>query len=94
MKNKDHINHEVNKTLESFDGITPAEANPYLYSKIRERMIDSYDAIPVRLKWLSIGLAASLALAVFVMKNNQQSTQSNVEVFAEEFSLDVSTYNF
>jgi hypothetical protein len=35
MKNKVQIQHEVDKTLESLDGIQRAEANPYLFTRVK-----------------------------------------------------------
>ena len=38
MINKENIQHEVETTLRSLDGISRAEANPFLFTRIKARM--------------------------------------------------------
>jgi hypothetical protein len=38
MVNKEHIDREVEKTLQSLDGTIRAEANPYLFTRLKARM--------------------------------------------------------
>src|SRR5258705_1957362 len=38
MKNKEQIQQEINKTLDSLTGVQRAVANPYLYTRIIARM--------------------------------------------------------
>ncbi len=40
MVNKEHIDREVEKTLQSLDGAIRAQANPYLFTRIKARMQD------------------------------------------------------
>jgi hypothetical protein len=39
MTNRDHIKGEVEKTLQSLDGLERATANPFLYTRIRAKMM-------------------------------------------------------
>ena len=95
MKNTEHINNEVNKTLSSLDGIDKAEANPYLYAKITERLQAGYEVIPPKIKWLSLGLVASLVITVMVILNTStKQSQTAEEAFAEQYSLSVNSYSF
>lgn len=38
MEKRNKIEEEIEKTLNSLDGITGAQANPYLYTRIESRM--------------------------------------------------------
>ena len=38
MMNKENIKHEIENTLQSLDGIKRAEANPFLFTRIKARM--------------------------------------------------------
>lgn len=38
MIHKDHIQKEVDRTLESLDGVQRAASNPYLFTRIKARM--------------------------------------------------------
>ena len=38
MLNDDHIQNEINKTLQSLEGIERAEANPFLFTRLKARM--------------------------------------------------------
>ena len=38
MKNKEQIQREVDKTLDSLDGIQNASANPYLFTRIKSAL--------------------------------------------------------
>lgn len=38
MFNEENIQHEVERTLQSFEGIKRAEANPFLFTRIKAKM--------------------------------------------------------
>jgi len=95
---KKDINHIVEKTLESFDGMEQAKANPFLYGKIISRMqeVNDESAIVYRKKLvlryaIMILLAVSLNAATvfsylnFHSKKNSVSYQSGISMMEKEY---------
>ena len=99
MKNKQYIQKEVDETLSSVDGIQRATANPFLFTRIKEKL-----AVKEKGIW---GIAASIitrpafAIVAFVLivlinlaiffKNQPESvqtaTQDDEQLFASEYNL-------
>jgi len=102
------LNKLIDETLRSLDGMKPAEPNPFLFSKIRQRINDSSKSGSV--KKISLKPAWGLAIVFIILfiinvvtiinySNNttQQTTISsttNINSFIEDYSLSNSTYNY
>jgi len=94
-KSRQHIEDEVNKTLASFDQIEPVEGNPFLYTRIQERMrstpraqpASAYTAI-LRLSLAAILLAVNVGGVYSYYKQVQQMEQTQVlDNIASEYGL-------
>lgn len=100
MTNNDLIQQEVEKTLQSLEGVQRAEANPYLFTRIKARMqkntswelISSFVSRPI------VALATLLlvmiinALVVLSSGNNEgNGTEIAVTDIAEDYKLATST---
>lgn len=98
MKDKRHIQEEVDKTLASLDGITRAPANPFLFTRIQAALqkeernfwsqafaFISRPAISVA----AITIAIIINAAVFFESRSEvvQNTQDEEQVFASEYNL-------
>lgn len=75
-------NNEIEKTLNSLDGIQRPEANPFLYKKVMNRL-HRKEAVVIsitpRVVWQAVAcFAIIIALNVFVClrSNNNENTQS------------------
>jgi hypothetical protein len=85
-------NKKVEETLASFDGIRRAEANPFIYERIVQRMQSSKESIsaitPV-MKWRLAAFAILLVgLNIFSLlhyKKNQKGVLPNQQPFATEY---------
>lgn len=105
IDNKD-IQNEVEKTLRSLDGITRAEANPFLYTRIKARM-------QKQSRWENVISFISrpvVVFAVFIMvltvnglflinPSEENSTNENESIatldFDDEYNLGSTTeYNY
>jgi hypothetical protein len=79
----------VDEILNSLDGMQRAEASPYFYSKLRNRMQTS--AMPRPLAWrLAMALVVVALLNVFTLKalhTNQPATDSSAQELASDYSL-------
>jgi len=101
MDKSQHIENQVERTLASLDGISRASANPYLYSKIRQKMLHSADTDS---PWARIQLFLSkpviafslicmlLIVNVFFVRSlRMHATQTNntesEQIFATEYNL-------
>ena len=107
--NTDILNKKIEESLSSIDGIKHAEANPFLYSKLSDRITnkktkDNFSLIKNSyiLKFAVIFIAA-LLLNVFTYFSypkydtttaNTNSREENLKSFAKEYSITGSTYNY
>jgi hypothetical protein len=103
MKDKYQIGQEVDKTLDSLDGIRKAEANPYLFTRIKASLEQEEKSVWSK----AIGFIGKPAIAVaaillvilinasIVFKSGSgqiQSTSPDAEqLFATEYNLTDST---
>jgi len=93
MKN---INKEVEKTLQSWDNVERFEANPFLYTRI-EQKIKNLDAPPERYSWTWVW--QPLLVAVIVAVNfftiatafNSNEKQSVYDTIAEQYNISTDT---
>ena len=106
---KEQINKMVEDTMNSIEGIRRAEANPFLYSKIKERANRKSSG-----KFsLGFGTRLFLAFAILVVLNaftlliysssysttsatgsTTTSTKQDINSFINEYSLENSNYNY
>ena len=103
MKAKKHIQQEVDKTLNSLDGIRKAEANPWLFTRIKAGL--EREEKSVWSKAISfigkpaIAIAAILLVVVInasvIFKSGSGQTQSMgqdpEQIFASEYNLSDTT---
>lgn len=90
-----HFEQLAEETLQSLDGIQRAEANPFLYTRIEQRLRNRY--LPSYQKKLMPVLAIALVLFIslnvlsyFKVSNDPASatnTGSGIENFASEYNL-------
>ena len=59
---KKEVQQKVEETLNGLDGLQRAEASPYLYSKIRNKMQSVNNAVPHSLAWRMIAALMIIAL--------------------------------
>lgn len=76
MTQQEKIQQEIEKTLESLNGIKRAEANPFLFTRIKARMIRKAGAWDRTFSFVSKPLVA-LAVLALVMAMNGWSYYSN-----------------
>lgn len=86
MNTNEHIQREVEKTMQSLDGINRAEANPFLFTRIKARMqkqnawekITSFISRPV------IAIAALVLVMAIngwaVFSNEENTSQANESI--------------
>lgn len=98
MINKENIQQEVDKTLESLDGLNRAVANPFLFTRIKARMqkqsglerITSFLNRPViALAVLALVIAFN-SWAVFGSENESSRQEKNgvaITDIADEYNL-------
>ena len=97
---------KIEKTLNSLDGINRAQANPFLFEKIKNRMNGDNKAKASNTKLVFatvIALAAAVILNIFVWQsysasnNNYTTTQNSkqdISSFAKEYFGTNSTYYY
>jgi len=96
-----NIENEIDLTLDSLGGIKHAEANPYLFEKVMNRMANRKRTIyNPKLKYaLIITLLVLINLLTFIIfsANTNDSAVGRDEMkdsFKNEYSLSISTYNY
>jgi len=99
MEAKRHIEQEVNKTLDSLEGLKKAEANPWLFTRIKARLEREEKSVWSKAISLlgkpAIAIAALLLLVVInasvIFKSSsgqtQPMTQDPEQLFASEYNL-------
>jgi hypothetical protein len=99
MKNKEQIQREVDKTLDSLDGIKKASANPYLFTRIKSAL--EKEEKNVWSKALSFISQPSVAFATIIIAifinaillfqsrpaQPSQSSREGEQVFANDYNL-------
>jgi hypothetical protein len=102
MKAKKHIEQEVDKTIGSLDGMQRAEANPYLYTRIKARLEKEERSIwSLATEFVSRPQVAIAAIFVAVLINltvffefrpePTQAGQDDEQLFASEYNLSTDT---
>lgn len=106
MKNKNNIDDKINQAINSIEGIGPAEARPYFYSRLRAKIenehIPSYSRFSVlanlklSLAILTVVLAFNLTSLVFFTHNQDtnSSATSSLDEFSEEYFSTPNVYDY
>jgi hypothetical protein len=99
MKNQEKINDEVDKTMQSFEGIEAASPKPFFYTRLKARMENQQQYLPKQVQWVLkpafvfstmavILLLNIVSVANYSPKNNQATSNSQtLEGFAMEYGL-------
>ncbi len=85
-----HIEREVNKTLDSLDGMERLQTKPYFYTRLRARM-EQTESSPIGLKWSLAGvlLIVLLNVAAYVRYWPEASTDEYaMDQLTSEYSLE------
>lgn len=87
--NKD-LQQKIEETLAGLDGLSRAEASPYLYSKIRGRMQNATALVPQSLAWrLVAALVIVAVMNVLTLRHSytQQGIDNGAQSVASEYSI-------
>ncbi|NOT76160.1 MAG: hypothetical protein HOP08_14630 [Cyclobacteriaceae bacterium] len=89
---------EIEKILNSLDGIRRSEANHFLFEKIRNRMESAKAATPSPMitKW-AIGMSFLIlinALAWMQIRENKSPRENPMNTIAAEYGFTNSTYHY
>jgi hypothetical protein len=82
----------INDVENSLNGLSPAEVNPYLYSKITSRLNAKKEVAPLKLVWAtSILFVIVLILNIYTMrfnlKSKSSSTKTEIQALSSELYL-------
>jgi len=102
MKDKRQISEEVDKTLDSLDGIQRASANPFLFTRIQARLQREEKnfwsqafAFISRPTVAFAGIAVAIIINAVVLFESRsepvKNTQDEEQVFASEYNLSTNT---
>ena len=88
----DAKNKWIKEVKSSLDGIKPAEVNPYLYSKILNRLsLRKQEYVPAKLVWtMCVSIALLIFLNLIVFKSYQSKAQNKneeIQQLSEQFQL-------
>lgn len=89
---KEGVHKKIEETLNSLNGMQRAEANPFLYGKIRHRLEGVKEFVPKQLAWrMVIALAIVAVINVFTFFHfNAEKKNSGAETVAKEYSIGLS----
>ena len=102
MKDKRHIQEQVDKSLDSLDGIQRASANPFLFTRVQARLRKQETsfwtqafAFISRPTVAFAGIAIAIIINVVVLFESRNEsvkiTQDEEQVFASEYNLSTNT---
>jgi len=102
MKDKEQIQLEVNKTLDSFDDIQRASANPFLFTRIKARLLGEEKSFwsravvfisrpAISLSAIAVAIIINAAVFFEFCSESVPTTQDEEQVFASEYNLSPST---
>ena len=105
MKKHGDIEKLAEQTLNSLDGLQQVEANEYLYAKIKLRMQESKEVMPMYGSRVMLRLAAVLVLFIglncisfYALKQQGAQTanpkSNDVEAFANAYGLNTNTDSY
>ena len=102
MKDKRHIQEQVDKTLDSLDGIQSATANPFLFTRIQALLQkDETNFWSQAFAFISRPMVAFAGVAIAIIINavvlfesrseSVKNTEDEEQVFASEYNLSTNT---
>jgi hypothetical protein len=102
MEDKRHIQEQVDKTLDSLDGIQSASANPFLFTRIQARLQkEETNFWSQAFTFISrpavafAGVAIAIIINAIVLFESRsepvKNTQDEEQVFASEYNLSTNT---
>ena len=80
----------INETEKSLEDLQPADVNPYLYSKIMDRLSQKIEKAPAKLVWAAgASFAILIFLNAFALKNvkHSNSGKPDLQTTAKQFQL-------
>jgi len=87
----EELHKKIEETLSSLDGMQRAEANPFLYGKIKHKLESVKEFVPKRLAWrmvIALAIVAVINMFTFFHFNSGKKT-SGAEIIAKEYSIDL-----
>ena len=96
---KNELEHKIDKTLESINGISPAEANPYLFEKIKARLNEKSSSFSPVIKWSWASICVMVLLIncgsvyYYFEKSTEQKNETAYQTIGSEMGLNQS-YNY
>lgn len=87
---KKELLQKIDETLNSLDGLRRAEAGPFLYGKIRNRLQTANEAVPQSLAWRMIAALVIVALLnVLSLRRSgaEPRTDGGAQSVATEYSI-------
>jgi hypothetical protein len=102
MKDKRHIQEQVDKTLDSLDNIQRASSNPFLFTRIQARLQKEETSFWSRafafinkptVAFAGVAIAIIINAVVLFESRSQsvKNTQDEEQVFASEYNLSTNT---
>ncbi len=78
----------IQDTENSLNDLKPAEVNPYLYSKILDRLSAKVEVAPSKLVWAAAASFVVLVLLnVFAFRTNTSKNNSELQTLAQQYQL-------
>lgn len=99
---KEDIQHKVEEVMQSLDGVQSAEANPFLYSKVMNRLQNKNVSTRkfLRLSWelaFAMILFTGLNIAAFFyfkQDDTQNDDNGSITSLANEYTINSNNYNY
>ena len=89
MKNDTH--KKIDDVLNSLDEIQRAEASPYIFGRVRNRLVSDREIVPAKLAWRLVTILVIVAaLNLFTMRyfgGKENTDVTGVELVANEYSI-------
>lgn len=86
----DKLKREVDKTIDSLDGVAKLKTSPYFYTRLKARMEEQETSWAASWKWSLAGTILVIILNMAVMLNASYSEVSEEEVI-EQLAMEYSS---
>lgn len=101
MKNSDKIAEEIEKTMESFEGMRSATTRPFFYTRLEAKMQQRYTPMPKfalrpAFIWSFLALIVLVNLSVVINYSQKMRTspeEQNASAFAQEYGLNTNMFD-
>ena len=100
MKNKEHINQQVQAAFKVLDAIEVVKVNPFFKQGVLQQLNNSKEQKTTILTWftpsfqlaaLGLVLLLNTSAMIYAFSYQEQITDSSLEAFAQEYSLQTET---